>query len=94
MTFRIDSVHCKTGSWQSEIKGLMDHGIYCRLGTDEKGCGLYLVERPEREQILPPERFAIPSGTEKMPEANRLLAEALNSIGWGPQVDHCGNIIL
>lgn len=93
MTFRIDSVHCKTGSWQWEIKGLKGHGIYCSLGTDEKGCGLYQIEMQQREQILPPERFEIPPGTEKA-EANRLLAKALNDIGWGPQVDQRANIIL
>lgn len=65
----------------------------CTLGTNEKGCGIYLIERRERELILPPERFVIPPGTEKA-GANRLLAETLNSIGWGPQVDQCGNIIL
>lgn len=92
MTFRIDASRENAGCWKWEIKGLRGRGIYCTLGTNEKGCGLYLTEMQEREQILAPEIFVIPRGTGSA-GAKLLLAEALKSIGWGPQVDQRGNII-
>lgn len=98
VTFRINATYENSNRWHWDIKGLRGKGVYCRLGTAENGCGLYLLmDSLDRwlesgEQILSPDTFEIPSGTEKA-GANFLLAQALKSIGWGPQCDQRGDII-
>jgi hypothetical protein len=92
MTFRIDAVHENACHWHWEIKGLGGQGIYCALETNAEGRGLYLLDRLEQQPILAPEIFSISHGAGKA-EANCLLAQALNGLGWGPQVDQRGEII-
>lgn len=36
--------------------------------------------------------FRIPEGADKQ-AASRILAEALHTLGWGPEVDQAGNIV-
>lgn len=93
MTFRIDVVERRnTDQWCWQVKGLYGQGIHGILVTGADGDGLYLWELWEQTLILAPEAFAIPHGVQEA-EANRLLAAALNSLGWGPQVDQRGNIV-
>ena len=94
MTFRIDYIRRRhEDEWEFDIKGIEGRGVYGIVLTDGKGRGLYL-KGPEpdfppsfnRRELLPPEEFRVPPDATPE-EATRLLAVALNRIGWGPEVD-------
>lgn len=97
MTFRIDSVAFETredSPWHGrvifDIKGIEGRGEYGLLCATPDG--LFLAPRisGELELLLP--TFRIPKGADKQ-AASRILAEALHTLGWGPEVDQAGNIV-
>jgi hypothetical protein len=97
MTFRIDTVNFDTREdslWQGrvifDIKGIAGRGEYGLLCATPDG--LFLAHRSsgELERLVP--TFRIPEGADKQ-AASRLLAEALHTLGWGPELDQAGNIV-
>lgn len=101
MTFRIDHVRQRNGTWLFDIKGIQGQGVYGTLLTDGQGKGLYLMssEIPiptagskitncdlRGSLICSPEEFWIPAETSTT-SVGRILAEALLRLGWGPEVD-------
>jgi hypothetical protein len=95
MTFRIDTVSFVTrenspwyGRVTFDIKGIEGRGEYGLLCATPDG--LFLAQSAELELLVP--TFRIPEGADKQ-AASRLLAEALHTLGWGPEVDQAGNIV-
>lgn len=97
MTFRIVGVSFETreeSTWLGrvvfDIKGIEGRGEYGLLCATPDG--LFRAHRitGELEQLMP--TFRIPEGADKQ-AASRILAEALHTLGWGPEVDQAGNIV-
>ncbi len=101
MTFSIDRVRNRNGTWLFDIKGIRGQGVYGTLLTDSQGKGLHLMtsELPSsmfsskvtncdlrQPVICAPDEFRIPEAT-SMQSASLLLADALLKLGWGPEVD-------
>lgn len=97
MTFRIDRVACDTrgdGPWGGsvlfDIKGIEGRGEYGRLRAALDG--LFLEQRLSGELELLVPGFRIPAGADAQ-AASRILAEALHTLGWGPEVDQAGRVV-
>lgn len=95
MTFRIDSVAFETREESPrqervifDIKGIEGRGEYGLLCATSDG--LFLVQSDELQLLVP--TFRIPAGADKQ-TASRVLAEALHTLRWGPEVDQSGNIV-
>lgn len=95
MTFRIDSVAFEMGEegpWKGrvifDIKGVGGRGEYGLLCATSGG--LFLVLSAGLQLLVP--TFRIPEASDRQ-ATSRLLAEALHSLGWGPEVDQAGNIV-
>ena len=94
MTFRIDSLEKRKTYWSASIKGVEGAGVYGRLKVGNSGRGLTLLSAPEHDErvLLNEKAFTIPENATK-DEALLLLSDALNDLGWGPEVDNHHRII-
>ena len=98
MTFRIDEMELGSSGWRVQIKGMEGKGIYGRLTTAPDGRGLFVVDdqdismrKPGRRLLAEPE-FCVPPDT-KPEDAMRRVADALERLGWGPEVNQAGKVV-
>lgn len=95
MTFRIDTIALEgagPGRWACSFKGFRGQGVYGRALLDDSRIKLVLESTMDAS-----ERLVVPIGATPIfvnnAELHAWIAEHLEALGWGPEVDQANRVI-
>ena len=82
--------HCRDGKlprWSFWVQGTGSNDRHGMIGTDEKGCGLYLYTHTAtgpgaRRALVAPDSLVMPDSLSRH-EANDMVIKLLRKLGWG-----------